>query len=178
MTYTPFSGFGYRRALAGWWRVACLLVTLCLLQGAFPTSARATSLELRDDLLSIEAWPAVTVLPDPSGTLLVNDVIAEVARFQTPPGNSGTLGVRAEPVWLRIPVTVPVTSNGLWVLDIDYPVLPRIEVYLAANGHVTQQATLGSLQPYTQRPLRSRTHALPLTMLPGHAYELLLRVET
>ena len=25
-----------------------------------------------------------------------------------PPGNSGTLGVRAEPVWLRIPVTVPV----------------------------------------------------------------------
>ena len=178
MTYTRFSGFGYRRALAGWWRVACLLVTLCLLQGAFPTSARATSLELRDDLLSIEAWPAVTVLPDPSGTLLVNDVIAEVARFQTPPGNSGTLGVRAEPVWLRIPVTVPVTSNGLWVLDIDYPVLPRIEVYLAANGHVTQQATLGSLQPYTQRPLRSRTHALPLTMLPGHAYELLLRVET
>ena len=95
-----------------------------------------------------------------------------------PPGNSGTLGVRAEPVWLRIPVTVPVTSNGLWVLDIDYPVLQRIEVYLAANGHVTQQATLGSLQPYTQRPLRSRTHALPLTMLPGHAYELLLRVET
>ena len=178
MTYTRFSGFGYRQALAGWWRVACLLVTLCLLQGAFPTSARATSLELRDDLLSIEAWPAVTVLPDPSGTLLVNDVIAEVARFQTPPGNSGTLGVRAEPVWLRIPVTVPVTSNGLWVLDIDYPVLQRIEVYLAANGHVTQQATLGSLQPYTQRPLRSRTHALPLTMLPGHAYDLLLRVET
>ena len=178
MTYTRFSGFGYRQALAGWWRVACLLVALCLLQGAFPTSARATSLELQDDLLSIEAWPAVTVLPDPSGTLLVNDVIAEVARFQTPPGNSGTLGVRAEPVWLRIPVTVPVTSNGLWVLDIDYPVLQRIEVYLAANGHVTQQATLGSLQPYTQRPLRSRTHALPLTMLPGHAYELLLRVET
>ena len=70
-------------------------------------------------------------------------------------------------MWLRIPVTVPVTSNGLWVLDIDYPVLQRIEVYLAANGHVTQQATLGSLQPYTQRPLRSRTHALPLTMLPG-----------
>ena len=102
MTYTPFSGFGYRRALAGWWRVACLLVTLCLLQGAFPTSARATSLELRDDLLSIEAWPAVTVLPDPSGTLLVNDVIAEVARFQPPrqqrhPGRAGGTGVAAHP---------------------------------------------------------------------------------
>nr|WP_060984422.1 diguanylate cyclase [uncultured Acidovorax sp.] len=178
MTYTRLIGFGHRQALTGWWRVACLLVVLCLLQGAFPTSARAAPLELRDDLLSIEAWSAVTVLPDPTGTLLVNDVLAELARFQPPPGTSGTLGVRAEPVWVRIPVTVPVASNGLWVLDIDYPVLQRIEVYLAADGHVTQQATLGSLQPYTQRPLRSRTHALPLTMLPGHAYELLLRVET
>eukprot|EP01030_Chromulinospumella_sphaerica_P000507 gene507-503_t len=168
----------YCPGLKSWWRAACLIVALCLLQGSFPTHARATALELRDDLLSIEAWPAVTVLPDPSGTLLVNDVLAELARFQTPPGTSGTLGVRAEPVWVRIPVTVPVASNGLWVLDIDYPVLQRIEVYLAADGHVTQQATLGSLQPYTQRPLRSRTHALPLTMLPGHAYDLLLRVET
>ncbi len=179
MTCTRLVGFNmYCPALASWWRTACLLVALCLLQGSFPTHARATALELRDDLLSIEAWPAVTVLPDPSGTLLVNDVLAELARFQTPPGTSGTLGVRAEPVWVRIPVTVPVASNGLWVLDIDYPVLQRIEVYLAADGHVTQQATLGSLQPYTQRPLRSRTHALPLTMLPGHAYDLLLRVET
>ncbi len=179
MTCTRLVGFNmYCKALKSWWRTACLIVALCLLQGSFPTHARATALELRDDLLSIEAWPAVTVLPDPSGTLLVNDVLAELARFQTPPGTSGTLGVRAEPVWVRIPVTVPVTSNGLWVLDIDYPVLQRIEVYLAADGHVTQQATLGSLQPYTQRPLRSRTHALPLTMLPGHAYELLLRVET
>ncbi|MDR6768506.1 diguanylate cyclase (GGDEF)-like protein [Acidovorax delafieldii] len=179
MTCTRLVGFNmYCPALASWWRTACLLVALCLLQGSFPTHARATALELRDDLLSIEAWSAVTVLPDPTGTLLVNDVLAELARFQPPPGTSGTLGVRAEPVWVRIPVTVPVASNGLWVLDIDYPVLQRIEVYLAADGHVTQQATLGSLQPYTQRPLRSRTHALPLTMLPGHAYELLLRVET
>ena len=178
MTYTRFSGFGHRPVLASLWRAAWLLVALCLLLGALSTSAWAAPLELRDDLQSIEAWPALTVLPDPSGTLLVNDVLAELARFQTPPGTSGTLGLRAEPVWVRIPVTVPVASNGLWVLDIDYPVLQRIDVYLAADGHVTQQATLGSLQPYTQRPLRSRTHALPLTMLPGHAYDLLLRVET
>ena len=147
MTYTRFSGFGHRPVLASLWRAAWLLVALCLLLGALSTSARAAPLELRDDLQSIEAWPAVTVLPDPSGTLLVNDVLAELARFQTPPGTSGTLGLRSEPVWVRIPVTVPVASNGLWVLDIDYPVLQRIEVYLAADGHVTQQATLGSLQP-------------------------------
>ncbi|PJI98538.1 diguanylate cyclase (GGDEF)-like protein [Acidovorax sp. 69] len=118
------------------------------------------------------------MLADPSGTLLVDDALSSLARFEAPPGTSGTLGVRSEPVWLHIPLQVPAASVGIWVLDIDYPVLQRIEVYLTTEGHVTQQATLGSLQPYTQRPLLSRTHALPLTMLPGHTYNLLLRVET
>lgn len=126
----------------------------------------------------MEAWPAVSVLADPSGTLLVEDILASLSRFEPPPGTSGTLGVRTEPVWLHIPVTVSSSSSGVWVLDIDYPVLQRIEIYLTIDGHVTQQATLGSLQPYTQRPLRSRSHALALNMLPGHAYEVLLRVET
>ena len=92
MTYTRFSGFGHRPVLASLWRAAWLLVALCLLLGALSTSARAAPLELRDDLQSIEAWPALTVLPDPSGTLLVNDVLAELTRFQHPPCTSGTLG--------------------------------------------------------------------------------------
>lgn len=154
------------------------LLAMLWLLGALASLASAAPLNLRDDQPAIQAWPAVTVLPDPSGTLLVKDALAALARFEAPPGTSGTLGVRAEPVWVRIPLAVHAKSNGLWVLDIDYPVLQRIEVYLVLDGQVALQTTLGSLRPYTHRPLRSRTHALPLTMLPGHAYDLLLRVET
>ncbi|WP_082615569.1 diguanylate cyclase [Acidovorax sp. Root267] len=161
----------------GWCLPWLLLVMALTLAG--PTGATAaTPLELRDDRPSMEAWPAVSVLADPSGTLLVEDILASLSRFEPPPGTSGTLGVRTEPVWLHIPVMVSPSSSGAWVLDIDYPVLQRIEIYLTIDGHVTQQATLGSLQPYTQRPLRSRSHALALNMLPGHAYDVLLRVET
>lgn len=172
-----------RRRAPGWFRsLGCCLPWLLLAMAltlAGPTRATAaTPLELRDDRPSMEAWPAVSVLADPSGTLLVEDILASLSRFEPPPGTSGTLGVRTEPVWLHIPVTVSSSSSGVWVLDIDYPVLQRIEIYLTIDGHVTQQATLGSLQPYTQRPLRSRSHALALNMLPGHAYEVLLRVET
>lgn len=155
-----------------------LLLALVMALSGPTHAAAATPLELRDDQPSVEAWPAVSVLADPSGTLLVEDILASLSRFEPPPGTSGTLGVRTEPVWLRIPVMVPPSSSGIWVLDIDYPVLQRIEIYLTTDGHVTQQATLGSLQPYTQRPLRSRSHALALNMLPGHAYDVLLRVET
>lgn len=172
----PREGVHGRQALH--WCLHWLLLAMVLMLAVPARAAAATPLELRDDHPSIKAWPAVSVLADPSGTLRIEDILASLARFEPPPGTGGTLGVRTEPVWLRIPVTVAPGSSGIWVLDIDYPVLQRIEIYLTTDGHVTQQATLGSLQPYTQRPLRSRAHALPLNMLPGHAYEVLLRIET
>src|SRR5690606_25463120 len=58
------------------------------------------------------------------------------------------------------------------------PVLNRVEIYLTTEGHVLRQATLGSLQPFSQRPLRSRSHSLALQMRPGQDYVLLLRIET
>ena len=157
------------------WLAACvLLFTLC----GIASAAAANPVVLRDDYPSHEVWSAVTVLADPSRALSVQDALTLLPRFEAPPGTSGTLGIRTEPVWIRIPVVVPPSSDGLWVLDIDYPVLNRVEVYLTTDGHVSQQATLGSLQPFSQRPLRSRSHAIALDMLPGHAYDLLLRVET
>lgn len=169
-------GHGMRLCLT--WLLLALAVAMALAGQAGAATTAAAPLELRDDRPSVNVWPAVSVLADPSGTLLVGDILGSIPRFESPPGTSGTLGVRTDPVWLRIPFTVALSSTGIWVLDIDYPVLQRVEIYLVSGGHVTQQATLGSLQPYTQRPLRSRTHALALTMLPGHAYEVLLRIET
>ena len=64
------------------------------------------------------------------------------------------------------------------MLDIDYPVLNRVEIYLTANGQVLRQAILGSLQPFSQRPLLSRSHSLGMQLRPGQSYDLLLRIET
>ena len=138
----------------------------------------AGRLQLRDDEPSRDVWPVVGILADPERALSVHDAIARAPGFAAPPRSSGTLGVRTGAMWVRAPVAVASTSDGIWVLDVDYPVLQRIEVYLVHGGHVSQQATLGSLQPFSQRPLRSRSHALPLVLQPGQHYEVLLRVET
>ncbi|CAN7290657.1 sensor domain-containing diguanylate cyclase [Acidovorax sp. LjRoot129] len=158
------------------WMAGCVL--LILLASSHSAWADANRIELRDDMPLHHAWPAVSILNDASRVLSIQNVIARTPEFAAPPRSSGTLGVQTDAVWLRVPVAVAPTSDGMWVLDIDYPVLQRIEVYLTHGGHVTQRATLGSLQPFSQRPLRTRSHALPLTMQPGHHYELLLRVET
>lgn len=160
--------------LRRWW-LGCLLI---LLNAANACWATPSPLPLRDDQPSVNAWPAVTILADPARAMSVQSVMARPSDFSAPPRTSGTLGVRPHPVWVRIPLAVSPTSDGAWVLDIDYPVLNSVEVYLTTDGHVRQQATLGSLQPFSQRPLRSRTHALALSLQAGQEYVLLLRVET
>ena len=58
-------------------------------------------------------------------------------------------------------------SNDQWILDIDYAVLNRIEVYVTPNQCTLQQAVLGNLQPHSVRPMASRSHALALFLKPA-----------
>ncbi|HEY0819415.1 MAG TPA: diguanylate cyclase [Rhizobacter sp.] len=153
-----------------WW-LACL--SWCLLLA----SAHAAPLRL-DDQRVLQAWPAVTMLADQSRALTLEQVLAQRERFAAPPSAHATLGVRDEAVWLLIPLESTARASPRWVLDIDYPALHRVDAYLLVQGRVVRQAVLGSHQPYSQRPLASRSHAMPIELAPGSTGELLLRVQT
>src|SRR5687767_4415734 len=112
-------------------------------------------LRLDDGAQRMQAWPVVTVLADPGKQMTIDDARAAVARFRPSHQAFATLGLRKEAMWLRVPLQVPPQSDGRWVLDIDYAVLNRVDVHVVAGGRVIQQALLGNMQPYTQRPLAS-----------------------
>lgn len=126
----------------------------------------------------IEVWPSVTILPDESGEMDISAAMAAVDRFEPPRSAYATLGLRKEPVWLRIPVRWTGGGGPNWMLDIDYTPLNRVDAYLVREGRIVQQARLGNMQPFEQRPVPSRTHALPLELKPEVPYELYLRVQT
>ncbi|MFY9513036.1 MAG: diguanylate cyclase, partial [Rubrivivax sp.] len=88
------------------------------------------------------------------------------------------LGLRKDAVWLLLPLQVAADSDGRWLLDINYAVLNSAEVHVVAAGAPPQRFLLGNLQPVSQRPFASRSHALPLTLAPGGRVELWIRVET
>jgi diguanylate cyclase (GGDEF)-like protein len=152
-----------------------LLWALLACPGAW---ARSPALQLSDEKRAIDAWPAVKLLSDPSRQLSVRDVLPLADKFTPPSSVGATLGVRPDAVWLRIPFEVASTSDAQWILDINHSDLNHIDIYLTTGGYLVQQATLGSLHPYTQRPLQSRSHAIPLNLMSGLPYELLVRVET
>lgn len=172
-----------RRVAAAWLRDAGLALVAALLMLLLPMAAGATTtqqapLVLDDHAARIEVWPALTVLPEAGKQMSLDEVLAASARFAAPQSSYATLGLRKQAVWLRAPLAVPAQSNGRWILNIDYAVLNRVDVHLVRGGRAVQHAVLGNLQPYSQRPVSSRTPALELELQPGASHELLLRVET
>ncbi|MFO1335731.1 MAG: diguanylate cyclase [Piscinibacter sp.] len=157
------------------------LLRLILLAGCLVASlaVRAAPVLLIDGSSQrLEAWPAVGVLPDAGGEMDIAAAMAAAQRFEAPRSAYATLGLHKEPVWLRIPISWTGGGGPNWMLDIDYPPLNRVDAYLVREGRVVQQARLGNQQPFAQRPVPSRSHALPLELRPQVEYELYLRVQT
>jgi len=138
----------------------------------------AQVLVLHDGQTQVNAWPAVTVLADPSRQLTLADVMVQRAQFKPPTGAAGTLGLRAEALWLHIPLAIDARSDGRWVLDLGYAVLNRADVYLVIDGAPAGHWVLGNLQPRAERPLASRTPAVALDLPPGRSAALYLRVQS
>lgn len=159
----------------GLWRVAAVLA---LWLGCASVQAQPTPLQLQAQQPAAGLWQALQMLPDPEQRYTAQDLLQGGPAFGPMPPTQGTLGVRAEPVWLRLPLELAASAPGRWVLDIDYAPLQRIDLVLASGGRIVQQAALGSHVPFAQRPLPTRSHAVGLDLQPGVAYELLLRVQT
>ncbi len=153
--------------------LACVLLLALLLPAA--GQAAPGALLLDDPVRRIPAWPAVTVLYDSAGTLTVDQVLAPAAQFAAPRTAYATLGVHNDVVWLRIPVTVAPASDGHWVLDIDYAVLNRVDLFVTSGAVVGRHVAMGKLQ---QGHPTGRAPAVALDLQPGRDYALLLRIDS
>jgi len=156
-------------------RLLCAIAFLCAPWVAHEARAQAVLTAQAD---RIELWPHVRVLADPGGALGLEQAIAMRDRFSVPSAAYATLGMGKEIVWLRVPIAVGGGGDGGWILDLDYALLRRVDVYALADGKVVRHAVLGDSQPFATRPLQGRSHALPLEFAAGSSGELLLRVDT
>ncbi|WP_432378010.1 response regulator [Duganella sp. P38] len=156
------------------YRFLLLLAALALSPAA---CANGGPLMLDAHLDHVDAWPAVKVMSDPDGQLTPAQALAADEHFATPRSAYATLGVHKDVVWLRIPVTLPAHADGEWILNIDYAVLNRIDIYVARDGRIGEHQLIGNLQPEPEGAPRGRVPAALLHLTPGADHVLLLRVE-
>ena len=154
--------------LAGW------------LLGAWPAAQAQggrAPLRLDDAADQVDAWPAVRVLPDTLQRWGIHEVLQRAADFSLPQVPAANFGVRREAMWLQLPV-VAGSPDPRWVLQLDYAPLNKVEVWQVSDGEVVLNKTLGNAQPFAQRPMGSRAHALALDLPAGQQHVLYLRIQT
>ena len=117
------------------------------------------------------------MLADPDGVYTVEQLVGQPQRFEPPTGTTGNLGRRDGAVWLRLPVVVPGTQEVRRVLEIDYPSLNQVDLYVVRDGEVRSHHRMGNSLTLAERALPTRTQAAPLTLQPG-GHDLFLRVQT
>jgi diguanylate cyclase (GGDEF)-like protein len=144
---------------------------------ALPLHAAATADGvIVDGRGSVPLWPAVTLLVDATHQLQIADVLGtRAAEFAVPDGTPGNLGRSNEAVWLRMALDVHGVVALQRVLEIDYPTLNRVDLYLVRDGQVVRHEVMGNHLRFAERSMPSRAIAAALTLEPGRS-ELLLRV--
>jgi diguanylate cyclase (GGDEF)-like protein len=157
-----------------------LMSMLALASFGVAAAAGATvpRLDLVDKLVDVDAWPAIRMLPEAGQPMGVGQAMAHLPDFRAANGHHANLGLHREAVWLHLPLSVPFWQSGQWVLDIDYPSLDDVAVYVMTDGQIVHEAHLGDHVPYAQRELKGRTHSLTLVLEPGHDHDILMRVST
>jgi len=169
--------------LLPWLLLAMLLLAVpARAQVAVADAARLSSLApsqvlvLRDQQSSVDLWPSLRVLSDPTHTMSIQQVLAESDRFSVPQVPYANLGPRLDTVWLRTQLEVPADARAAWWLNLDFLRLDELTVYLVHQGRVTQQTFMSQQLAFSDRPWSFLPYVVKLGLEPGERYEVLIRV--
>ena len=134
---------------------AMMLFALPALVSAEPAvwDGYAKRLEL---LRYVEYWQ------EPAGAVPLDSVRQLPEReWQSNGKDSVSLGYGDEVYWFRVNVRNPGAATAPLLLEIGYPVLDHIEVYLLQDGELVKRQLLGDKQPFYQRPIYHRNFLPP-----------------
>ncbi|OON62876.1 hypothetical protein B0920_05440 [Massilia sp. KIM] len=157
------------------WLLACLL---SLLAWCAPPAAAQAALVLDGRLERVEAWPSVSTLRDPERRLDAAAAATAGAAFAPPGGAYATLGMLEGATWVRIPVDLAPGAPENWVLQADFALLDRVDVYVEREGRLRKAGSAGRAQQQDGWALKGRVPAVVLRLEPGARQTVLLRIET
>ena len=98
--------------------------------------------------------------------------------FQTIDIQKANFGYREDIYWLTTIISNPTDRNAKRILEIPYPGIDHLQVYLLEKGEVTEQFTMGDRIPFAERPIDYAGFAVPLLVKAKDDIELFIRVET
>ncbi|HCE6085422.1 7TM diverse intracellular signaling domain-containing protein [Pseudomonas aeruginosa] len=155
-------------------RLCLVLLLLCC---ALPARAQPPAPLNGEDLrLSLGAY--AEYYRDAGGKARLGDILALPAQaFTALRGDHANFGKNAAAWWFRVRLDNRNGADLAGFLEVNYPLLDDLKVYLlTADGRIEQQES-GDLFAFSQRPVQVRNFWFPLRLPPGES-TLLLRVQS
>lgn len=158
--------------MARWIRLAGLLLALAsgLALGAIELDAGSVRHPVEREL---------TFIRDDKAALGVEQVMAlPASAWRENDADVFSRGYNDAAWWLRFDVRRLNVSKDRDLLEIAYPVLDHVEVWVLNRGMVVAHYLMGDKQPFDSRPIAHRHFLVPLEMQAQETYTVVLRVRT
>ncbi|MCG8314948.1 MAG: EAL domain-containing protein [Pseudomonadales bacterium] len=153
--------------LASW--LACCNVALAL-----------DTVELKSNVATVKILANnLKYLEDPDDLLTVDELLTNRNKsFLLAENDTINLGHSASSLWAMFNVKVAneVLKQKTWYLEVSYPLLKRVRIYLVANGQVLQTYHLGYQQQMLGREIPNRFFVQPLSLHPDVEYQIYVNV--
>lgn len=155
------------------------LLTLILLLMAVPL-VQAASISLQPGFRQQNLAGVLAYLEDKDGTLALADLLQDDARFAWHISEQPILnfGFTDAVYWARFDVESPSTPQEQDLfLEISYPLLDDIRVYLLQDGTLLREFHVGASLPFAERLVRHGNFLIPLDVSP-QPLQVVLRVQS
>ncbi|WP_203301534.1 sensor domain-containing diguanylate cyclase [Marinobacter sediminum] len=124
----------------------------------------------------VDYWPEPEL---PAGIEVLTNLDSQ--RWTPNQSDSLSLGYGKSAYWFRVAVENPTDEVTKPLLEIAYPVLDQIEIFInpeSSGAEPIESIVLGDKQPFDARPIQHRNFVVPLTLAAGEQTWIYLRVET
>jgi signal transduction histidine kinase/CheY-like chemotaxis protein len=158
-----------------WRQVAGALALLLLVAG------NCFGVTVRDSGSELPVAGEYSYLEDPTASLGYEQIIRKREEFAPlRHGDAPDLGYSRSAFWMRVPLEVPGPLNDDWLLELPFPALDDVDVYLRAEGTgaLVARYSAGDLHPFHSRPVDDANFVFPLPIREGGRFELFIRYQT
>ncbi|GLQ30613.1 sensor domain-containing diguanylate cyclase [Litoribrevibacter albus] len=92
--------------------------------------------------------------------------------------NPPNFGYSHSVYWFHLPLLNAAHFSSDWVVEVAYPVLDFVDLYVVKKGDVQSFYKLGDKQPFSNRVFEHRNFRIPVTLSPLDEVDIFIRVKT
>jgi signal transduction histidine kinase len=158
--------------------IVAVLLLLSLVRAARLMAAEP--IILGPELQQLSLGTRMDILEDTRKQWTIHDIVsAQVAALFTPSrADAPAFGFTSSACWVRFSVVNPSDREIPWYLEIAYPPMDRIDLYIATQPDPLQHRIFGDLLPFNARDVKFRTFVVRLQTAPRSQQHYYLRFES